>query len=226
MQQQRDEQPADAAVAVEERMDRLELDVGQPPARTSTGQPVGSSCRNRSSAAMQSATASGGGGTKSALPGRVPPIQFCERRNSPGSLSAPRPRESSSPCISRISRLESGKPLAQAREAVLQRGDVVRDLDDVVERHAGRLVDLEQQQIRERGLRAFDLRREHRFSADVGVEEELGIRQQGRDAVEAAAGEQRALQEGLPVARGRSPAAAEGARDERPTASPAVVVSS
>ena len=39
----------------------------------------------------------GGGGTNLAVPGRAPPIQFWERRNSPGSLSAPRPRARSRP---------------------------------------------------------------------------------------------------------------------------------
>ena len=43
---------------------------------------------------MQSDTAGAGGGTKRAVPGRLPPIQFCEVRNSPGALSVSRPRES------------------------------------------------------------------------------------------------------------------------------------
>ena len=33
---------------------------------------------------MHSATSWGGGGTNAAFPGRLPPIQFCDRRNSPG----------------------------------------------------------------------------------------------------------------------------------------------
>ena len=59
---------------------------------------------------MQSGTAVCGGGTNTAFPGRDPPIQFCERRNSPGSLPAPRPCASSTPWISRIRRFERGKP--------------------------------------------------------------------------------------------------------------------
>jgi len=46
--------------------------------------PSSSVWMNRSRAAMQSGTALGGGGTKRALTGRVPPIQFWEARNSPG----------------------------------------------------------------------------------------------------------------------------------------------
>ena len=43
---------------------------------------------------MHAATSVWGGGTKTALPGRLPPIQFCERRNSPGALLLPRPLDS------------------------------------------------------------------------------------------------------------------------------------
>ena len=143
----------------------------------------------------------GGGGTKTALPGRVPPIQFWLRRNSPGSLSLPRPRASSSAWISRIRRTQSGKAAAQARQAVVERRDVARDLDDVVEGHAGRLVDLEEQEVGERRLRPLDLGGEHRLLAHVGVEEEVGVRQQGGDAVESAEGEQAPLQERLESAR-------------------------
>ncbi len=46
-------------------------------------------------------TAVCGGGTNAALPRRLPPIQFCERRNSPGSLPLPRPRKRSTPWTSR-----------------------------------------------------------------------------------------------------------------------------
>ena len=74
---------------------------------------------------------------------------------------------------------QSGEPMFQSR-------DVVRDLDDVVERHARRLVELEEEQVRERRLRALDLRREHGLLADVGVEEERLVRQQRRDAVQPA----------------------------------------
>ena len=48
-------------------------------------------------AASASGTASGGGGTKRAFPGRLPPIQFWELRTVPGCLSAPR-----TPRISRL----------------------------------------------------------------------------------------------------------------------------
>ena len=92
-QQKCDERPPQAAVAVEERVNRLELDVNQSTkaALTSNGRSARSSCRNRLRALMQSRTSSGGGGTQAAVPGRVPPIQFWLSRNSPGCLSLPRP---------------------------------------------------------------------------------------------------------------------------------------
>ena len=64
---------------------------------------------------MQSGTAVWGGGTKAAVPGREPPIQFCERRNSPGDFVLPRPRDSRTPCISRTRRFDSGNPSCRRR---------------------------------------------------------------------------------------------------------------
>src|SRR3990172_1777292 len=61
---------------------------------------------------------------------------------------------------------------ADSPEAVLEGAHVVRDLGGIVEWHAGSLLHLEEQQVRQRGLRAFDLRREDGFLPDVGVEEE------------------------------------------------------
>ena len=75
---------------------------------------------------------------------------------------------------------------AQAVEPVGQRRDVVRHLDDVVERHAGRLLELEEQQVRQGRLGPLDLGREDRLLADVAVEEEVGVRQERREAVEPA----------------------------------------
>ena len=83
---------------------------------------------------------------------------------------------------------------------MIERGDVVRDLHDVVERNAGRFVQLEEQEVRERRLGPLDLRGQHRLLADVGVEEERPVREQGRDAVEAADGEHRGLEGALALA--------------------------
>ena len=50
------------------------------------------------------------GGTKCALPGRLPPIQFCVRRNSPGAVCSPRAPLNRCWCISRSNRLDKGNP--------------------------------------------------------------------------------------------------------------------
>ena len=84
---------------------------------------------------------------------------------------------------------------------MLQRRHIVGDLDHVVERHAGRLVELEQQQVGERRLRAFYLAGEHGFAPHIGIEKEIGLWQQRRNGVEPTAGEQRPLQ---PPLAGRS----------------------
>jgi hypothetical protein len=94
LEQQCHEQASDAAVAVEVRVDGLELHV-QEPGRTSGGS-KSSACRYFSNPPSSSPSACGGGGTYAALPGRLPPIQFWLRRTSPGSFSAPR-----TPCMSR-----------------------------------------------------------------------------------------------------------------------------
>jgi hypothetical protein len=49
--------------------------------------------------------------------------------------------------------------LSKAFQPVFEGRDVVRDLDDVIERGPRRFVQLEQKEIRERGLSALDLRR-------------------------------------------------------------------
>ena len=63
-----------------------------------------SACRKRSRSDMESATTCGGGGTKTAFPGRLPKIQFCVRRNARVRV-VPRPRARSRPWISPSSRL-------------------------------------------------------------------------------------------------------------------------
>ena len=49
------------------------------------------------------------------------------------------------------------KTLPETGHAMLQRGDVVGDFGDVVERRAARCIVFEEEEFRERRLRAFDL---------------------------------------------------------------------
>lgn len=64
------------------------------------------------------------------------------------------------------------EPLPQARQPVLESSDVVGNLDHVVERDAGGFVELEEQEVRQRRLRPFDLGGKHRLLAHVGIEKE------------------------------------------------------
>ena len=80
---------------------------------------------------------------------------------------------------------------------MLHGGHVVGDLDDVVERHTRSFFHLEQQQVGQRRLGAFDLRREDGLAANVGIEKQVRIGQQRRDAVQPAAGQQGAIQQPL-----------------------------
>ena len=74
--------------------------------------------------------------------------------------------------------------LAQPGHAVFEGSHVVGDLHDVVEGHAGRLVELEEQQVGQGRLGTLDLAGEHRLAPDVGVEEQVGVRQEGGDTVQ------------------------------------------
>ena len=86
------------------------------------------------------------------------------------------------------------KILAQPTQPVFQGRHVVRDLHDIVERDAGRLVQFEQQEVGQRGLRALDLRGKDSLLADIGVEEEADVGQQRGKAVQASESEQGSLQ--------------------------------
>jgi hypothetical protein len=80
---------------------------------------------------------------------------------------------------------------------MLQACHIAGDLDDVVKRNAGCFLQLEQQQIGQRRLGALDLGGEQGLAPQVGVEEQIGIGQQGGDTIQAATGQQRLLVQGL-----------------------------
>ena len=61
---------------------------------------------------------------------------------------------------------------AQTLETILERGHVVAHLAHVIQRHPRLLLQLEEQQIGERGLGALDHAGEHRLLAHVHVEEQ------------------------------------------------------
>jgi hypothetical protein len=88
-----------------------------------------------------------------------------------------------------------GEATAQAVEPVAQCGNVVGHLDNVVQGHTGRLLQLEEEQVRQGRLGPLDLGGEDRFLADVAVEEEVGIREECREGVEPAERQQGLLLE-------------------------------
>lgn len=92
------------------------------------------------------------------------------------------------------------KPLAKPSHAVFQGGDVIRDFHDIVEGCAGSFLQFKKQEIGERGLGALDLRREHGLAPHVGIEEKLGIREQGAHAVQSADRERGPFKQALPLA--------------------------
>ena len=77
-------------------------------------------------------------------------------------------------------------PGADALNAVFERGDVVGDFAHIIDGRARGVVELEEQQIRERRARALDLRGEQGLSTHERVEERVGIGQERDHGVESA----------------------------------------
>src|SRR5713101_174155 len=84
--------------------------------------------------------------------------------------------------------------VAEPREAMVERDDVVGDLFDVVDGYAWGFLQLEEQEVGQRGLSALDLRGQHGFLPHVRVKEQVRIRQEGGDAIQAAECQERLLE--------------------------------
>jgi hypothetical protein len=69
-----------------------------------------------------------------------------------------------------------GKPLAQARHALLQRGHVVGHLHHIVHRHARCLIEFVEEETRQGRLGPLDLAGEDSLTAHVAVEKQVRIR--------------------------------------------------
>jgi hypothetical protein len=91
--------------------------------------------------------------------------------------------------------------LPETGHAVLQRGDIVGDFHHVIKRRSRYFFEFEEQQVGKGRLSALNLGREHGLASDIGVEEQLRVREQGADAVEPPNVVRGALQESLPLAR-------------------------
>ena len=90
--------------------------------------------------------------------------------------------------------VRKGETLPRPSQAVLQGRHVVGDLDDVVDRNPRRFFELEEKEIRQRGLRSLDLGGENGFLPNVRVKEEMSVREQRPDTVQAAQREQGPIQ--------------------------------
>jgi hypothetical protein len=73
---------------------------------------------------------------------------------------------------------------AQPFETVAHCSDVVRDFLYVFDRGSGNLLIFEEKKVRERRLRAFDLRGKHGLLANIGVEQQRKIGQQRGESVQ------------------------------------------
>ena len=199
VQQQRHEQASQTAVAVQEGMDGLELHVRQP-RPDEDGEPVVSGVQE----ALERRHAVGHGGVgrrhEDGVAGPGPADPVLRAAEFAGGLGAAASRRQQDGVHLADQAVRQREALAQAPQAVLEGGDVVRDFDDVIQRNAGCLRGLEEQQVRQRRLHAFDLRGEHGFLAHVDVEEEAPVREERRDAVEPTHGKHRGFQRRLQCA--------------------------
>lgn len=79
-----------------------------------------------------------------------------------------------------------GEALAEQLNAVFQGSCAVGDFPNVVHWDSGTAFGFVQQEVREGGLGSLDLRGKHSFFPNVGVEHVMWLRQEGGDAVESA----------------------------------------
>ena len=70
--------------------------------------------------------------------------------------------------------------VAHSRHRVIQRSDIPRNFDHVIDRSSRSIRALEFEQLRQRGLRSLDFAREHGLLADIHVEEPMGIEAAGK----------------------------------------------
>lgn len=75
--------------------------------------------------------------------------------------------------------------LRQALQAMVQGRHIGGDFHHIVQRDARSLVVLESQQVGQRGLGVFDLRRQYGLFAHIGVDEKSRVRQQGSHPIQA-----------------------------------------
>jgi hypothetical protein len=89
------------------------------------------------------------------------------------------------------------KAVPYAFQTMIQGRHIVGDFLHVVQRNARRFCILIKLEVEERRLRSFDLRREHGLLTNVGVKEELEVRERGGRPIQPADGLVRFRKDGL-----------------------------
>lgn len=193
-EQERDEQPPDAPVPVQKRVDGLELHVRE--TRAEQGRefqvlPVPEALQIRH--ALADPMRRRRHEVRRGRPAPADPVLGAPEL-ARALARAAAPREQPAVDLADKPRRERETIPPHPRQAVFERRHVVRDLDHVVNRRARRPLHLEHEQVGERGLRPLDLGGEHGLLPHVGVEEDVGVGQQRGQGVEAAQRERRPLQ--------------------------------
>ena len=184
-EQKGDQEPAEPAVAVEEGMDGLELDMDE--ARLDQGRnlrrvgmdeflQVGHEVGNLAGRRRHEHRVAGAAAADPVL--RAP-----EFAGLPFAAASLRQQFLVNPPDQAQ---RDRKALPYSREAVIHGRDVVRNVLNVVERHPRQLRPFEQQELGQRRLRALDLGREQCLFPDIHVEEQVGVRQDRGHAIEPA----------------------------------------
>ena len=178
----RDEQPPDPAIAIEEGMYRLELDMGE--RRLDQGRQAALLFMEEAlkvAHQVEDAVSRWRDEEGVARPRTADPVLRGAERARLLSAAAPG-REQDGVHLQDQAQRER-KAAGDTLQPVAERADVGRDLFDIIDRRAGRLVLLIEQEIGQRGLCTLDLGGEQRLLAHIHVEEEGRVRRHGTQAV-------------------------------------------
>ena len=168
MQQQSDQQSAYAPVAVQEWMNRLELRVGKP-GPDQGGHSVVPCVQEPFQISHASGQLRVGRRNVAGVPRSTTPNPVLRPTELARHLGASAPPGQKFAVNLAEQPVAQGKPLVHEFQAVVQGGNIVRDLYDIVERNPRSCVQLKHQEVRDRRLRSLDPRREHGFLANVAV---------------------------------------------------------
>ena len=197
MEQERDEEAAETAIAIKEGVDGLELDMGERGPQQE-GQAAGVVVQEFFQRAHARLNLLGRGRDEVGIAGACAADPVLAAAELAGLLFAATTFRHERGVHFAKETVGERKTFADAGHAVLQGGDVIGDFHYVAERRAGSLGQLKEKEVGEGGLCALYLGGEHGLAPDIRVEKEMWVRQQGADAVQPSNGECGALQQQLP----------------------------